>query len=162
MSSNFQDNTRTKSASSYYNFKDSNTTNNNYTTSFTTRPDYSYQLEENYNIIQIAKHSSVAGIIARHSNVPEFTSVNTNNPATLSQDISNLSNRLELITTVHLSTYIPPFRLLDIFRGIDKIIAQYLEDHQTPRISAIYKPTQNLTFKLLLGTGFREPSAFEF
>ena len=163
MSSSFQDNTRTKSTNSYYNFKDSNITSNNYTTSFTTRPDHSYQLEEKLQYNPSQKHSSVAGIIARHSDVPEFTSVNTSSQATLSQDISNLSNRVSINNFG--AFYQHTFRPSDYWifsAGYRQDYSSIFGRSQTPRVSAIYKPTQNLTFKLLLGTGFREPSTFEF
>lgn len=169
-SSSFQDNTLRKTTDSYYNYT------NNTSTAITTRPDHLYQLEEKLQYNPNTKHSSVVGAIAKQSDVPEFSTLsnsaivnysaataNTANINSLAQDINNLPNRVRINSygAFYQHTYRPSDYWI-FSAGYRQDYSTIFGRSQTPRVSAIYKPTQNLTLKLLLGTGFREPSTFEF
>lgn len=170
ISSSFQDNTIRKSTDSYYNYR------NNASTSITTRPDHAYQIEEKLQYNPNSRHSSVIGVIAKQSDVPEFStlsnaaitnyspqSANTANINSLAQDITNLSNRVRINNYGTFVQYAyKPSDFWIFSAGFRTDQSTIFGRSRTPRISAIYKPTQNLTLKLLLGTGFREPSTFEF
>lgn len=170
LGSSFQDNTVRKTTDSYYNYT------GNTSTSVTSRPDHSYQLEEKLQYNINTKHSSVLGAVVKQSDVPEFStlsnssivnyspaSANSANVNTLAQDISNLPNRIRIngYGSFYQHTYKPSDYWI-FSAGYRLDYNSIFGRSQTPRVSAIYKPTQNLTLKLLLGTGFREPSTFEF
>jgi len=118
------------------------TRSNNYS-----RPDYGYFGESRLNWNPTSKISTIFGVSARHFVVGKDYG---------SSDRYQYSNY-----ALYLQQVYRPVEKLSLTFGFRRDYITTYGYASTPRVSAIYQATRDLTFKFLLGRAFREPSAIE-
>jgi iron complex outermembrane receptor protein len=111
------------------------------------RPDYGYFGESRVNWNPTSKVSTIFGVSARHFVVGKDYG---------STDRYQYSNYAMYLQQVY-----RPFSKLSLTLGYRRDYITTYGYASTPRVSAIYQVTKDLTFKFLLGRAFREPSAIE-
>lgn len=111
------------------------------------RPDYSYEIKEKL-IWDISKiFSVITGLEAQHVVVPAAYG-------------SERRFTYSTYSYYFQGNYKPTEKLIFTF-GYRYDYNTLWGNYQTPRTSAIFKLTKDITLKLLLGTGFRAPTAWE-
>ncbi len=111
------------------------------------RPDYGYFGESRLNWNPTTKVSLILGISAKNFVVGKDYG---------SSDRYQYSNYAMFVQQVY-----RPFSKLAFTAGYRRDYITTYGYASTPRISAIYQATKDLTFKFLVGRAFREPSAIE-
>ncbi len=111
------------------------------------RPDYAYEIKEKL-IWDVSKSLSIiSGLESQHTVVPAAYG----------------SDRRFTYTTYSAYTQVSykPINILTLTGGYRFDHNTFWGNYQTPRLSAILNVSKDLTLKLLLGTGFRAPTAWE-
>ncbi len=141
LSSSHEEYPNTNGPGAYYHPGDT-TAETNYS-----RPDYSYQAEERLQWSPSSKLSGIFGVVGKHFVV--------------SKDYGSSERYTYTNYAMYYQQLYKPFDKLALTAGFRHDFITTYGHANTPRLSAVYTPSKNLTFKFLLGSAFREPSARE-
>ncbi|MCB1192312.1 MAG: TonB-dependent receptor [Leptospiraceae bacterium] len=111
------------------------------------RPDYAYQIEERLQWEPHKQFSTTAGVVAKH-----FVAA---------KDYGSADRYRYNNYAIYIQQLYKPVEKLRLTAGYRHDYITSYGNANTPRLSAVYSLTQNLTLKMLLGTAFREPSGEE-
>lgn len=111
------------------------------------RPDYAYQIEERLQWEPNNKFATTAGVVAKH-----FVAA---------KDYGSAERYRYNNYAIYLQQLYKPVEKLRLTAGYRYDYITSYGSANTPRLSAVYSVTSNLTLKMLLGTAFREPSGEE-
>lgn len=111
------------------------------------RPDYLYQAEERLQWNPTAKLATIVGVMSKY--------------VVAARDYGSYQRYTYKNYAIYIQQKYQPIRPLILTAGYRYDEITSIGKASTPRFSAVYSPTRNLTFKLLLGTAFREPSGEE-
>lgn len=116
-------------------------------TSTYARPDTNYQWEQKLQYNQSEKMSTTAGIVIRQFITPK--------------GYNSYEKFIYNTYSGYIQQLYKPVDRISITAGVRHDISTTYGSTTNPRLSLVFKPNNDLTFKFLLGSGFREPSAKE-
>ncbi|HNC00224.1 MAG TPA: TonB-dependent receptor, partial [Leptospiraceae bacterium] len=111
------------------------------------RPDNNYQLEEKLQYNQSEKMTTTVGVVIRQFITPK--------------DYNSYERFVYNTYSGYIQQTYKPQDKVAITAGVRHDFSTTYGNTTNPRLSLIYKPTNDLTLKFLFGSGFREPSAKE-